>query len=86
MRWWTKNRDVVAGCSKADIRAAVDATDDWQDTHAGNTTADNVGYNGALPTTFKNNATAAQKTLLFCAVAALRVSVAFARSIFGELD
>jgi hypothetical protein len=85
MRWWSNSRDQIS-VSKADIRAAVDSTDDWQDTHGGNTTADNVGYNGALPTAFKNNATVAQKTLLFCAVAAVRVSVAFARSMFGELD
>lgn len=42
---------------KADVRAALDAVDQW--------VSDNqASFNTALPTAFKNNATAAQKARL----------------------
>lgn len=78
LRWYSSNGPVPVA-NKADIRAAVDATDDWIDTNA-------AAFNSALPATFRTNANLAQKTLLFCAVAAMRVSVAFARALLGSVD
>jgi len=64
--------------SKTELRAAVDATDIWiEDNQA--------DYNNALPTAAKANLTIVQKTLLFCVVAAMRVSPAFARLLLGEV-
>lgn len=54
--------------TKAEIRAAVDSTDDWID---GNT----IQYNNSLPVAAKNNLTATQKTLLFVAVALRRAGL-----------
>ncbi len=79
MRWWSRAREPVAGCLKADILAAVNATDAWIE-------ANQASYNSALPTTFRTNATLAQKTLLFCAVALARVSIDMLRRVFGEVD
>lgn len=84
MRWWAKGREAVA-FSKTELKAAIDATDDWQDGNAA-ASSTGTGFNSALPVAFRTSATLAQKTLTFCAVAAMRVSVAFARAIFGELD
>jgi hypothetical protein len=64
---------------KADVEAAIDATDDWIDTNQG-------AFNAALPEPFTADASALQKTLLFMGVAAMRVDVDFARKIFGEVD
>jgi hypothetical protein len=64
---------------KPELLAAIDATDTWIDNNA-------AAYNNALPTTFRANATSAQKTFLFCAVAIARVSIAFLRAIFGSVD
>ena len=64
---------------KAALRAAVDATDDWIDANA-------ASFNAALPVTARDNLTAAQKTLLFCAMAAFRVSQAFAQRLLGGMD
>ena len=50
-------REILPGCAKADVKAAVDAVDDW-------VVANAASYNSALPTAFKNNATAAQKARL----------------------
>lgn len=76
MRHWSRLREVVAGLTKADLLAAIDATDDWINSNA-------TSYNNALPTAAKNNLTATQKTLLFCAVAARRAGLAFAKQILG---
>ncbi len=46
---------------KAEMRAAVDAADDWVD-------ANQVSYNNALPTAAKTQLTAAQKALLLAVV------------------
>lgn len=86
MRYWSRLNESLPGMLKLDLRAAVDATDSWIDTHGGNTTADNVGFNGALPNPFRTNASVAQKTLMFCAVACMRISPQFARQILGEVD
>jgi hypothetical protein len=69
----------VANVVKSDLIAAVNATDDWIDSNQ-------TSYNTALPTAFKNNASTPQKTLLFCAVALARVSIAFLKQVFGEVD
>jgi hypothetical protein len=58
----------VPNCLKADLRAAVDATDTWIDSQA-------ASFNAALPTAFRNNATLTQKTLLFCFVAMRRAGL-----------
>jgi len=58
----------VAGCTKLDIRAAVNATDDWIDTNA-------TAFNSALPVAFRTNASQAQKTILFCIVAMRRAGL-----------
>ena len=55
----------AASFTKAQLRAAVDATDDWIDTNA-------ASYNSALPAGFRTTATATQKTLLFVYVAMRR--------------
>jgi hypothetical protein len=51
--------------TKTDLRAAVDATDDWIDANA-------TSFNSALPAEFRTTATATQKTLLFCYIAMRR--------------
>ena len=48
-----------------ELRAAVDATDDWIE-------ANQAGFNAALPQPFRGAATTAQKTFLFCYVAMRR--------------
>jgi hypothetical protein len=69
----------VPNVLKSDLLAAVNATDDWIDTNS-------AAFNTALPTLFRNNASLAQKTILFCAVALARVSLAFLKQMFGEVD
>jgi len=69
----------VEGLTKADLRAAINSTDGWIE-------ANQASFVAALPEPFASNSGAALKVLLFCAVAAMRVSVEFARSIFGEVD
>lgn len=64
LRWMRDNRDPCA-VTKADLRAALDATDEWIDANA-------ASFNAALPQPFRGSATAAQKTLLFCYVAMRR--------------
>lgn len=79
MRYWSQEREAVTGITKTDLRAAINANDDWIDNNQ-------AAFNAALPEPFRTQATLAQKTLLFCAVAAMRVSPAFARKLFGEVD
>ena len=78
MRYWSQLFEGT-DFSTAELRAAVDATDNWIDGNQGS-------FNTALPDPFKTNATQAQKTLLFCVTAAMRVSPAFARALIGEVD
>jgi hypothetical protein len=62
---WMRDNAEPTGLSKASIRAALDATDDWIQ-------ANDASFNAALPQPFRGAATAAQKTLLFCYVAMRR--------------
>jgi len=50
-------REALSGLAKADVRAAIDAADDWANTNA-------VSYNLALPIAARNNLTSAQKARL----------------------
>lgn len=77
-RYWSQFWERTAGFTSADLLAAVQATDTWIENNQ-------AGFNTALPTAFRNNATLAQKTLLFCCVAAARVSMAFLRRLVGEV-
>lgn len=63
-RLWSDRREACA-FTKAELAAAVDATDAWIDANA-------AAFNAALPVAFRTNATAAQKTYLFCLVALKR--------------
>jgi hypothetical protein len=65
--------------NKAEIQAAVNAADTWINDNA-------ASFNSSLPAAAQSGLTAAQKTLLFCAVALARVSISFLRRIFGEVD
>lgn len=86
MRYWCNQPSPEpTPFTKAQFRAAVDATDDWIDGN-GAASSTSTGYNSVLPAAFRNGASTAQKTLLFCAVACMRVSVAFARQVLGEVD
>jgi hypothetical protein len=79
MRYWSSLAEEITGMNKNDIKAAVDATDTWIDNNQSS-------YNTALPSAARTNLTQAQKTLLFCAVAAYRNSKNFAIRLFGEVD
>lgn len=79
MRLWSENFEESSGFTKGDLRTAIDDADTWIDSNQSS-------YNTGLSATFRTNATQAQKTLLFCAVAAMRVSATFARKLFGEID
>lgn len=50
-------RETIIGCLKADVLAAINAADQWASDNA-------ASFNTALPTAFKNNATAPQKARL----------------------
>ena len=58
----------VPNVDKAELRAAIDATDAWIEANASS-------FNTALPATFRTNATLVQKTLLFCYVAMRRAGI-----------
>lgn len=78
MRHWSRVWEPVTPIASV-LRAAVDATDAWID-------ANQASYNSALPAEAQTGLSFAQKTLLFVAVAAMRVDVGFARRLFGEVD
>jgi len=82
-RYWSNLREVVAGMTKSDVLAAVNATDTWINDNQ-------ASYNTALPDAARNNLTADQKVLLFCAVALLRVDPGIAallkRALGVEVD
>lgn len=67
-QWMRDQIEMLAGVTKTDLRAALDATDTWIDGQQAN-------FNAALPTAFRNNATLTQKTLLFCYVAMRRAGI-----------
>ena len=79
MRWWSAQREEVGPITKQQLRDAVDATDAWIDDNQ-------ASYNSVLPAVARNNLTMLQKTLLFMAVAAMRVGVGFLRKLLGEVD
>jgi hypothetical protein len=62
MRDWLAG---VPGLTKTDLKAAVDATDDWID-------ANQSSFNAALPQPFRGSASLALKTFVFCYVAMRR--------------
>jgi hypothetical protein len=82
MRHWSNDYTPV-GLTKANLKAAVDATDTWIDDNQ-------TSYNQALPQKAQDNLTAAQKTLLFCGVALMRVdpgvAAYLARALQTEVD
>lgn len=78
-RHWSRFWETVSGCTSGDVLAAVVATDTWIENNQ-------AGYNSALPDAARTGLTAPQKTVLFCAVALARVSLAFLRQVFGGVD
>lgn len=62
---WMRDNAEPCGFTKAQLRAAIDATDDWIDANA-------ASFNSALPVAFRTSASATQKTLLFVYVAMRR--------------
>jgi hypothetical protein len=62
--WMARNLE-ACGFTKTQLRAAVDAADDWANSNA-------ASYNSALPLPFRTAATAAQKALLLVFVIARR--------------
>ena len=77
-RSWSQTWEAV-GISSDELLAAVVATDTWIENNQ-------TGFNTALPDAARTNLTQSQKTVLFCAVALARVSLAFLRRVFGEVD
>lgn len=62
---WMRDNLETCGFTKANLSAAVDATDAWIDSNQ-------TSFNTALPVAFRNSASLPQKTLLFCYVAMRR--------------
>ena len=58
----------LASLTKPDLRAAVDATDQWIDDNT-------ASFNAALPLNFRTIADLQNKTLLFCWVAMRRAGI-----------
>ncbi|NIV29465.1 MAG: hypothetical protein GWN58_08130 [Anaerolineae bacterium] len=79
MRYWSGLFESLGDLTKQELLAAVNATDTWIDDNQ-------VSYNTALPEPAKTELTQDQKTLMFCAVALMRVSLPFLRQVFGEVD
>lgn len=79
MRYWSRFREPTTGITKHDLKEAIDATDSWINSNA-------ASFDNALPAAIKTNLTAEQKTLLFCSVAAFRVSKDFAVRLLGGVD
>jgi hypothetical protein len=78
MRYWS-NIWEATDISGPDLKAAVNATDQWIDDNQ-------VSYNQALPSAAQSGLTQAQKVLLFCGVALARVDIPALRCLFGEVD
>ena len=70
-RYFMRQGDLLGtvAFNKAELAAAVDATDDWIE-------ANTASYNAALPAAFRTKASLLQKTLLFCWVALRRAGLA----------
>ena len=77
-RYWSKKWELL-NLSETDLQAAIAATDTWIENNQ-------ASYNNALPAIARTNLTLIQKTLLFCAVALMRVSVDLLRAVFSEVD
>jgi hypothetical protein len=67
MRSWSAGLGGIP-VNKSDLRAAVDATDDWIE-------ANQASFNSALPQPFRGAASTPVKTLLFCYVAMRRAGL-----------
>lgn len=67
-RYFMRANTLACAFTKAELRAAVNATDDWIDANA-------AAFNSALPLAFRTNASQVQKTLLFCWVAMRRAGI-----------
>lgn len=80
MRYWSNIRELVAG-SKDELLTTIGETDTWINDNA-------ASFNSAL--TYAANYTAAQKTLIFCCVAAMRfnptVATLLRRLLSVEVD
>lgn len=68
MRDFSSIREDTGGLNKADLRAAIDATDQWIEDNA-------AAYNLALPVAARTALTAGQKLRVFMAVANRRFEV-----------
>lgn len=79
MRYASSQGMELDGMVKSDLKDAVDATDDWID-------ANQSSFNTALPSAAQTNLTLAQKTLMFCVVAVMRVDPEFVRRLLGVID
>ena len=77
MRYLSNLRQVLANVSVTQLRTAVDETDTWIENNQAN-------YVASLSEPFASNSTSAQKTLLFCLVASMRVGVEFARRVINQ--
>lgn len=66
-RWFMRRNTDSTAYVKADLQAAVDATDAWIEANASS-------FNTALPQPFRGAATTQQKTDLFCYVAQRRAN------------
>lgn len=60
------NESPIGAITKAELRAAIDATDDWIDANA-------TSFNQALPENVRTQLTAVQKNWLFSYVLAMRI-------------
>lgn len=61
-------KSAYGGITKPQLKAAVDATDDWIETNT-------AAFNSALPLAARNGLTTAEKTLLFCYVSLKRAGL-----------
>lgn len=75
MRFLSDRRDPVGTLTKAELRAAINAIDDWVDANA-------TALNTAIPQPARAQLTAAQKALLLAGVALVRFDPAVARLLF----
>lgn len=65
---WARDNTEALGVTKAELRAALDATDAWIDANA-------TAFNSALPQPARGAMTSTQKTLLFVYVAMRRQGI-----------
>lgn len=76
MRWLSDRREGVGAITKADLRAAIDAVDEWVDANAS-------ALNTAIPQPARAQLTAAQKALLLAIVALVRYDPSVAARLFN---